>query len=205
MRSAHCLRKMAGSGPPEAAFAHPTLHKENSMKVSQWIGILCLAAVPAVMAQPASTGSQPACPEKNLSYWQAFPAGGESDLSARHQQMVLKKKCPADRDHHPVQAGRRRRSDVGADEPAAGRRPEHRRHQPAAHRVPAAGRPGAVQDRRHHAGVLVPLHAGRAGGARVQPDQDLPGFHQGGEGGARQDHARRLRPEFGQPRARTSA
>ena len=36
-----------------------------------------------------------ACPDKNLSYWQAFPPGGESDLSARHQQVVLKKKCPA--------------------------------------------------------------------------------------------------------------
>jgi tripartite-type tricarboxylate transporter receptor subunit TctC len=35
------------------------------------------------------------CPERNLNYWQAFPAGGESDLSARHQQIVLKKKCPA--------------------------------------------------------------------------------------------------------------
>ena len=28
-------------------------------------------------------------------YWQAFPPGGESDVSARHQQVVLKKKCPA--------------------------------------------------------------------------------------------------------------
>jgi tripartite-type tricarboxylate transporter receptor subunit TctC len=28
-------------------------------------------------------------------YWQAFPPGGESDLSARHQQLVLRKKCPA--------------------------------------------------------------------------------------------------------------
>jgi tripartite-type tricarboxylate transporter receptor subunit TctC len=28
-------------------------------------------------------------------YWQAFPPGGESDLSARHQQVVLKKKCGA--------------------------------------------------------------------------------------------------------------
>jgi tripartite-type tricarboxylate transporter receptor subunit TctC len=37
----------------------------------------------------------PACPEKNVMYWQAFPPGGESDLSARHQQMVLKKKCGA--------------------------------------------------------------------------------------------------------------
>ncbi len=35
------------------------------------------------------------CPDKSINYWQAFPAGGESDLSARHQQVVLKKKCPA--------------------------------------------------------------------------------------------------------------
>jgi len=34
-----------------------------------------------------------ACPDKNMLYWQAFPPGGESDLSARHQQVVLKKKC----------------------------------------------------------------------------------------------------------------
>jgi tripartite-type tricarboxylate transporter receptor subunit TctC len=36
-----------------------------------------------------------ACPEKNLNYWQAFPAGGESDIAARHQQLVLKRRCPA--------------------------------------------------------------------------------------------------------------
>ena len=41
----------------------------------------------AALAQP--------CPDKSLMYWQAFPPGGESDLSARHQQVVLKKKCPA--------------------------------------------------------------------------------------------------------------
>ena len=35
------------------------------------------------------------CPDRNINYWQAFPAGGESDLSARHQQIVLKKKCPS--------------------------------------------------------------------------------------------------------------
>jgi tripartite-type tricarboxylate transporter receptor subunit TctC len=29
-----------------------------------------------------------------VQYWQAFPPGGESDISARHQQAVLKKKCP---------------------------------------------------------------------------------------------------------------
>jgi tripartite-type tricarboxylate transporter receptor subunit TctC len=48
---------------------------------------VCLIVAPAAFAQ--------SCPEKNLIYWQAFPAGGESDLSARHQQLVLKKKCPA--------------------------------------------------------------------------------------------------------------
>ena len=61
--------------------------------ISHLIGILCLAASPAVMAQPATP--MPACPEKNMLYWQAFPPGGESDLSARHQQMVLKKKWEA--------------------------------------------------------------------------------------------------------------
>lgn len=35
------------------------------------------------------------CPSGNLQYWQAFPPGGESDVSARHQQLVLKRKCPA--------------------------------------------------------------------------------------------------------------
>jgi tripartite-type tricarboxylate transporter receptor subunit TctC len=58
-------------------------------KLNKWMGIFCMAAAPAVMAQPA-----PACPDKNVQYWQAFPPGGESDLSARHQQVVLKKKCP---------------------------------------------------------------------------------------------------------------
>jgi len=43
----------------------------------------------------ASAFGQAHCPDKNVLYWQAFPAGGESDLSARHQQLVLKKKCPA--------------------------------------------------------------------------------------------------------------
>lgn len=48
------------------------------------LAALCLIAAPAAFAQ--------SCPEKNLLYWQAFPAGGESDISARHQQLVLKKK-----------------------------------------------------------------------------------------------------------------
>jgi tripartite-type tricarboxylate transporter receptor subunit TctC len=51
--------------------------------------VLAAAAIPSVRAQA------PVCPRANLMYWQAFPPGGESDLSARHQQLVLKKKCPA--------------------------------------------------------------------------------------------------------------
>jgi len=49
--------------------------------------LLGIALSPLAFAQ--------SCPDRNVLYWQAFPAGGESDLSARHQQLVLKKKCPA--------------------------------------------------------------------------------------------------------------
>jgi tripartite-type tricarboxylate transporter receptor subunit TctC len=58
------------------------------VRIGNWIALLCLAASAPVMAQQL-------CPDKNVQYWQAFPPGGESDLSARHQQVVLKKKCPA--------------------------------------------------------------------------------------------------------------
>jgi len=56
----------------------------------------CLSALALLSAAvlPLAAQAQP-CPEKNLQYWQAFTPGGESDLSARHQQMVLKKKCPS--------------------------------------------------------------------------------------------------------------
>jgi tripartite-type tricarboxylate transporter receptor subunit TctC len=47
------------------------------------------------MAASPAVAQTSACPATNLMYWQAFPPGGESDLSARHQQVVLKKKCPA--------------------------------------------------------------------------------------------------------------
>jgi len=56
-----------------------------------WLAAVAAAAcVPHALAQ----GSIP-CPDKNILYWQAFPPGGESDLSARHQQVVMKKRCPA--------------------------------------------------------------------------------------------------------------
>ena len=49
----------------------------------------------AACIAPQAWAQQIACPEKNINYWQAFPPGGESDLSARHQQVVMKKRCPA--------------------------------------------------------------------------------------------------------------
>jgi tripartite-type tricarboxylate transporter receptor subunit TctC len=57
-----------------------------------------IAGIALALSACAALGTSAAwaqpCPEKNLLYWQAFPAGGESDIAARHQQLVLKKKCP---------------------------------------------------------------------------------------------------------------
>jgi len=50
------------------------------------LALLILGVATAVSAQP--------CPDKNILYWQAFSPGGESDLSARHQALVLKRMCP---------------------------------------------------------------------------------------------------------------
>lgn len=55
---------------------------------------VALASGLAAPLAPAQAQT-PWCPDKNLNYWQAFPPGGESDISARHQQMVLKKRCAA--------------------------------------------------------------------------------------------------------------
>src|SRR3982751_3451423 len=65
--------------------------KESTQMFIRNFAALVLAAlvVPAVSAQGVS------CPDRNVLYWQAFPPGGESDLSARHQQVVLHKKCPS--------------------------------------------------------------------------------------------------------------
>lgn len=55
----------------------------------------CAAALACALAASAALAQGPSCPEKNLLYWLAFPPGGETDLAARHQQVVLKKRCPA--------------------------------------------------------------------------------------------------------------
>ena len=78
---------------------------------------LLAAAVPG-RAAPLAAAQQP-CPDKNVMYWQAFPPGGESDLSARHQQVVLKKKCPAIDTIIQYKAGAGGGAAVGADEHAA--------------------------------------------------------------------------------------
>ena len=55
---------------------------------------IAAVATAAALLAPLSALAQ-ACPERNVNYWQSFTAGGESDLSARHQQLVLKKRCPS--------------------------------------------------------------------------------------------------------------
>ena len=52
------------------------------------------AALVVAAVAPMAFAQAVQCPDKNVNYWQAFPPGGESDLSARHQQLVLHKKCP---------------------------------------------------------------------------------------------------------------
>src|SRR5262249_11482747 len=66
--------------------SHPMRSRSRSMK-KLMAAMFWIVAAQGVAVQP--------CPDKNLNYWQAFPAGGESDISARHQQAVLKKHCPA--------------------------------------------------------------------------------------------------------------
>jgi len=55
------------------------------------MGMICCTAVLSLLS--GSVAAQ-GYPDKNIWYWQAFPAGGESDISARHQQIVFKKKYP---------------------------------------------------------------------------------------------------------------
>jgi tripartite-type tricarboxylate transporter receptor subunit TctC len=59
------------------------------------VGLIARCLAPLALLAASTAALAQACPERNVMYWQAFPPGGESDLSARHQQVVLKKKCPA--------------------------------------------------------------------------------------------------------------
>lgn len=64
------------------------------LKIKTTRALLAVMTAMAALAWQGEARAQ-ACPDKNLLYWQAFPPGGESDLSARHQQVVLKKRCAA--------------------------------------------------------------------------------------------------------------
>ena len=57
------------------------------------IAAVTLAFCMCTVLVPGGASAQQ-CLEKNLIYWQGFPPGGEADQSARHQQVVLKRKCP---------------------------------------------------------------------------------------------------------------
>ena len=59
------------------------------------VGLIARCLAPLALLAASTAALAQGCPERNVMYWQAFPPGGESDLSARHQQVVLKKKCPA--------------------------------------------------------------------------------------------------------------
>ena len=72
---------------------------KSSLQITKYSSALqvigfALALLMGSFANAQNTQSSQFCPDKNLQYWQAFPPGGESDLSARHQQMLIKKKCP---------------------------------------------------------------------------------------------------------------
>jgi tripartite-type tricarboxylate transporter receptor subunit TctC len=53
-----------------------------------------LSLIALALSAPLAMAQAIHCPEKNVQYWQAFPPGGESDVSARHQQLLLHRKCP---------------------------------------------------------------------------------------------------------------
>ncbi len=65
------------------------------MKATMKTSLALFFALTFSLAATSPFAQTSVCPDKNLNYWQAFPPGGESDISARHQQVVLKKKCPA--------------------------------------------------------------------------------------------------------------
>jgi tripartite-type tricarboxylate transporter receptor subunit TctC len=67
---------------------------QKNFQLEEVMKFTAIALTFAAAAAFTSTAFAQPCPEKNLNYYQAFPAGGESDISARHQQLVLKKKCP---------------------------------------------------------------------------------------------------------------
>ena len=87
----------ASGRPSGRPSAHPSVrvHIRPCGALRAGVRALALAALGALGAGLAGGALAQTCPSGNVQYWQAFPPGGESDLSARHQQLVLKKRCPA--------------------------------------------------------------------------------------------------------------
>ena len=81
------------SSGKEMVPARQTLRQTVAASQSAFVSVCAALAISGALIGVAAY-AQP-CPDKNIVYWQAFPPGGESDQSARHQQVVLKKKCPA--------------------------------------------------------------------------------------------------------------
>ena len=118
----------------------------------------------------------PACPHANLMYCQAFLPGGESDPSARYQQVVPKKKCPA------VDTLIQYRTSAGAAllwSEANTLRGDGLNvvgiNLPHMVLQPMEGQ-RLVQDRRRDAGVLVSIHARPAGRPRERPIKSFADF-----------------------------
>jgi len=122
------------------------------------------------------------CPEKKPALLAGFPGRGRITTYRRGiSSSVLKKKCPSIEtiiQYKPGVGGAVMWNQMNSL-PADGLNIVASTCRTSCLRV---RRPGAVQDRGHHADVLVSLHPGRARGARIQSLQDLPGLRQGGEG-----------------------
>jgi tripartite-type tricarboxylate transporter receptor subunit TctC len=74
-------------------------HRKSTAQINLTLFRMLLAAASVAGAAIASfpgVAADALCPPKPIQYWQAFPPGGESDISARHQQAVLRKKCKID-------------------------------------------------------------------------------------------------------------
>ncbi|MCU0896214.1 MAG: tripartite tricarboxylate transporter substrate binding protein [Burkholderiales bacterium] len=59
--------------------------------MNRTLRVLAVAIALATVAAPAV--AQTACPDKPVRYYLPFPPGGESDIAARYQQDLLRKKC----------------------------------------------------------------------------------------------------------------
>ena len=145
------------------------------------------------------------CPEKNIQYWQAFPAGGESDISARHQQAVLKKRCPKIEtivQYKPGAGGGLMWAQMnqlpGDGFNVVGVNLPHIVLQPLEGQVQYKTEDVTPVYWFHYTPDAIIVHD-------AEPDQDVRGSRQDGQSPAREAHVRRLRHELGEPRRARAA